>query len=86
MAKVNFYFYQHSPRIHINHTEEMEIAPNVGDVIGVINHEFYSLNKDIKKKNFFIRFKVAEREFRMIHKDIFYCDVKIKLELLIKLR
>lgn len=80
MAKVYFYYYQSSPRISISHTEEMEIIPIVGDVISVINSECTSLNKKIKDKSFLIKFKVVEREFRMIHKETFFCDVKIYLE------
>lgn len=86
MTKVHFYYYQSSPRIHICHVEKMNIVPELGDTIGVINSEFVALNKEIKRKNHFIEFKVAKRTFRMIHKSTFFCDVRIKLEILTNLK
>jgi hypothetical protein len=78
--RVAFYYYQHSPRIHISHVEEMDLVPTIGDTISLMNGEFYSLNKKIKEKNWQIKFKVIEREFRMIHRKSFYSDVNILLE------
>lgn len=80
MKKVYFEYYQASPRIHISHTEEMEIIPIIGDTISLINTEFFALNKKIKDKNFIIEFKVVKRSFRMVHSNSFFNDVKIYLE------
>jgi len=79
MYKVQFYFYQSSPRVHINHLEKMNYLPQIGDTITLINDEFFQLNKNLKEKNHFFDFKVSEREIRMKHRPTFYCDVRILL-------
>ena len=50
MTKVAFHYYQSSPRIHVSHLTEMNVVPEIGDTIVVVNSEFYALNKKIKDK------------------------------------
>lgn len=86
MFKVQFYFYQHSPRIHISNLSSLPYIPVVGDILTVYKNEFLAINKDIIKKHYCLEFKVSERQIRMIPTIRHYSDVRIKLELITNIK
>jgi len=82
MEKICYQYYNHSPRMHVNITQEVSTVPIVGDIITVCEDEFYSLNKKIADKNNFIKFKVVSRETRAVYRKTFYSNWTINLELI----